>query len=134
MHYVNLDTANLASWFKHNTAPFNVAASTGNLSKIDGTGFSVYFSDRRNNRNAAGQETGEYGCEDFVNPAAANGVPNERSGQWRGRQREQRLELYTVARPTTGGPGWRRRSTRHLRASFHRHARPHILAVTGAMR
>jgi hypothetical protein len=28
------------------------------------------------NRNAANQETGEYGFEDFVNPASANGTPN----------------------------------------------------------
>jgi hypothetical protein len=76
MHYVNLDAGNLARWFKHNTAPFNVAASTGNLSKVDGTGYTVYFSDRRNNRNALAAETGEYGWEDFVNPAVANGVPN----------------------------------------------------------
>jgi hypothetical protein len=73
---VNIDVLNLQRWFKHNTAPYNVAASTGNLVKIDGTGQSVYFSDRRNNRNAASQETGEYGWEDFVNPGAANGVPN----------------------------------------------------------
>ena len=76
MYYVNIDVLNLQRWFKHNTAPFNVAASTGNLVKIDGTGQSVYFSDRRNNRNTVSAETGEYGWEDFVNPAAANGVPN----------------------------------------------------------
>ena len=77
MYYVNIDVGNLAKWFKHSgVVPFAGAASTGNLSKIDGTGFSVYFSDRRNNRNAASQETGEYGWEDFVNPAVANGVPN----------------------------------------------------------
>jgi hypothetical protein len=36
----------------------------------------VYFSDRRNNRNAANLETAEYGAEDFVNPASATGAPN----------------------------------------------------------
>jgi hypothetical protein len=36
----------------------------------------VYFSDRRTNRDAANQETGEYGFEDFVNPADVNGTPN----------------------------------------------------------
>jgi hypothetical protein len=36
----------------------------------------VYFSDRRNNRNAANQETGEYGFEDVVNPESDDGVPN----------------------------------------------------------
>jgi hypothetical protein len=74
IHYVNIDVHNLSRWFKRNTAPFNVG--TGNLSKVDGTGFTVYFSDRRNNRTAAAVETGEYGWEDNVNPGAANGVPN----------------------------------------------------------
>jgi hypothetical protein len=36
----------------------------------------VYFSDRRNNRDAGGNETGEYGWEDFVNPASPTGAPN----------------------------------------------------------
>jgi hypothetical protein len=38
-------------------------------------GYSVYFSDRRNNRNAVNAETGEYGFEDLVNPDSA-GAPN----------------------------------------------------------
>ena len=40
------------------------------------TGYVVYFSDRRTNRDAANLETGEYGFEDFVNPASVNGLPN----------------------------------------------------------
>jgi len=36
----------------------------------------VYFSDRRNNRDAANRETGEYGFEDVVNPADVSGAPN----------------------------------------------------------
>jgi hypothetical protein len=40
------------------------------------TGYVVYFSDRRGNRNTLNQETGEYGFEDFVNPASATGTPN----------------------------------------------------------
>jgi hypothetical protein len=39
-------------------------------------GFSVYFSDRRNNRNEHNLETGEYGFEDVVNPASATGAPS----------------------------------------------------------
>ena len=73
MHYVNIDAGNLARWFR-STAPY--AGGTGNLSKTDNGGYTVYFSDRRNNRNAASAETGEYGWEDFVNPLAANGAPN----------------------------------------------------------
>src|SRR5207237_1132500 len=37
-------------------------------------GYSLYFSDRRNNRDANALETGEYGFEDFVNPVTA--LPN----------------------------------------------------------
>ena len=36
----------------------------------------MYFSDRRNNNNAASLETAEYGFEDFVNPLSAAGAPN----------------------------------------------------------
>ena len=39
-------------------------------------GFTVYFSDRRGNRNGAGNETGEFGFEDIVNPASGTGAPN----------------------------------------------------------
>ena len=73
MYYIQIDAGNLALWFK-GQAPYNLG--TGNASRIDNGGYSVYFSDRRSNRNAAGQETAEYGFEDFVNPGVANGVPN----------------------------------------------------------
>jgi hypothetical protein len=72
MHYVSLDVRNLSRWFAA-TAPYG--ASTGPNSITD-NGFSVYFSDRRNNRDAGGSETGEYGFEDVVNPASAAGTPN----------------------------------------------------------
>ena len=73
MHYVALDVANLSKWFKA-TAPY--IGSSGVNVLTDNGGYSVYFSDRRNNRNAANLETGEYGFEDFVNPASPTGVPN----------------------------------------------------------
>jgi hypothetical protein len=57
MHYVAIDVANLSEWFA-GTAPYNAGTGTDSLSN---NGYSVYFSDRRNNRNAANQETGEYG-------------------------------------------------------------------------
>lgn len=72
MHYVAIDAANLANWFAGNGV---YAGGSGPGSAFD-NGFSVYFSDRRNNRNALSQETGEYGWEDFVNPASATGAPN----------------------------------------------------------
>ncbi|MGC4085050.1 MAG: pilus assembly PilX N-terminal domain-containing protein [Vicinamibacterales bacterium] len=73
MYYIALDAANVSKWFLRQ-APY--AAGTGNLAKIDNTGYTVYFSDRRNNRNASSVETGEYGYEDFVNPGVNNGPPN----------------------------------------------------------
>jgi hypothetical protein len=74
MYYIALDVQNLAKWFT-TAAPY--AAGTGANSKKDTGGFTVYFSDRRNNRNALSVETGELGWEDFVNPNnAATGTPN----------------------------------------------------------
>ena len=74
VYYVSLDIANLAKYFQGTTAPFNAPGGSG--TKKDNGGFTVYFSDRRNNRNGSDKETGEYGWEDFVNPGVANGVPN----------------------------------------------------------
>jgi hypothetical protein len=73
MQFASLDVQNLARWFA-GAAPYN--AGTGALSKIDNTGFTVYFSDRRNNRNAGSAETGDYGWEDFLNPASPTGAAN----------------------------------------------------------
>lgn len=73
MHYVAIDVQNLAQWFR-GTGVY--AGGTGLNAKLDNGGQTVYFSDRRNNRNASGQETGEYGFEDFVNPLIADGAPN----------------------------------------------------------
>jgi hypothetical protein len=57
MHYVELDIKNLRDWLK-------VKRAAGEI--METTGYVVYFSDRRGNRNAAGNETGEYGWEDVV--------------------------------------------------------------------
>jgi hypothetical protein len=72
IHYVTLDAANLLEWF---TGAGVYAGGSGPTAVTD-NGWSVYFSDRRNNRNAASNETGEYGFEDVVNPASGTGVPN----------------------------------------------------------
>lgn len=69
MHYVEVDVANLTRWFTGAIGASGVTAKSVN-------GFTVYFSDRRTNRNAVNQETGEYGFEDKVNPADVNGLPN----------------------------------------------------------
>jgi hypothetical protein len=72
MYYIALDVANLSKWFA-GTAPYNTGTGASSLSS---NGYSVYFSDRRNNRTTANVETGEYGFEDVVNPASAAGTPN----------------------------------------------------------
>ncbi|MBZ5498303.1 MAG: hypothetical protein LAP85_18025 [Acidobacteriia bacterium] len=69
MHYLELDVNNLSRWFR------GVIGASGN-NAINVTGYVVYFSDRRTNRNAANLETGEYGFEDFVNPGSVSGTPN----------------------------------------------------------
>jgi hypothetical protein len=73
MHYITLDIANLSRWFRA-VAPFG--ASSAIDSKLDNGGYTVYFSDRRNNRNASSNETGDYGFEDIINPDDADGLPS----------------------------------------------------------
>jgi hypothetical protein len=73
IHYVSLDVANVSAWFA-GTGAF--AAGTGQQSLTNNGGYSIYFSDRRNNRTLSNLETGEYGFEDVVNPASATGAPN----------------------------------------------------------
>jgi hypothetical protein len=69
MHYVELDVNNLRRWI------LGQIGANGPATRND-NGYIIYFSDRRSNRNAAGQETGEFGFEDFINPGDANGTPN----------------------------------------------------------
>jgi hypothetical protein len=70
MHYARSTSATLTRWFRvsRHGAGSGTQANTG--------GYSVYFSDRRNNRDDGSAETGEYGFEDFVNPANASGAAN----------------------------------------------------------
>jgi hypothetical protein len=66
MHYVELDVDNLRRWLNGSIG------STGSANTMNVTGYVVYFSDRRGNRNTAlpttSKETGELGWEDFVTP------------------------------------------------------------------
>ncbi len=68
MYYVEFDVNNYKRWITGRSAP---RAPTSQ----DVTGYAVYFSDRRNNKNATNVETGEYGWEDFVNTDSAS-TPN----------------------------------------------------------
>lgn len=78
MHYVELDVNNLRRWLT------GAIGATGNNNTMNQTGFVVYFSDRRTNRDfgpdntrelsapyADDRETAEFGWEDFLNPTAA---------------------------------------------------------------
>ncbi|MGE0039565.1 MAG: hypothetical protein AB7H88_14355 [Vicinamibacterales bacterium] len=69
MHYFDLDVNNLRRWLAG-----EIGTSGANVVNEDG--FVVYFSDRRLNQDAGGNETGELGFEDVVNPGDANGAPN----------------------------------------------------------
>jgi hypothetical protein len=76
MHYIELDVENLSNWFEG-------SLGTSGDDAIDVTGYVVYFSDRRGNKNGTGPtaiETGEYGYEDIVNRASGGswtgGTPN----------------------------------------------------------
>jgi hypothetical protein len=69
MHYVELDVNNLSRWFRGEIG-------TSGTDAMKETGYVVYFSDRRTNRNSAGDETGEYGYEDFVNSTTTDGLPD----------------------------------------------------------
>jgi hypothetical protein len=70
MHYVELDVNNLRRWLAGQIGANGLNAKNDN-------GFIIYFSDRRNNNDAALNETGEYGYEDVVNLTNAAGNPNE---------------------------------------------------------
>jgi hypothetical protein len=73
MHYVSINVANLSDWFEG----LGVYAAGSGLQAIkDNDGHSLYFSDRRNNRNAVNRETGEFGFEDIINPLSGTGTPN----------------------------------------------------------
>jgi hypothetical protein len=69
MHYIEVDVRNLSRWFQG-------AIGVSGINAENNTGYVLYFSDRRTNRNALNVETAEFGWEDLVNPASAVGAPN----------------------------------------------------------
>ncbi len=99
MHYVELDVNNLRQWLLG-----GIGVSGPNSMNI--TGYVVYFSDRRGNRNLAGQESGEYGSEDFVNPPlTGGGFPNGQLNSGEDVNANGQLDLYgaTPILPPGGG-------------------------------
>jgi hypothetical protein len=70
MGLVELDANNLSRWFA------GTIGANGSQA-LNNSGYILYFSDRRGNRDGGGNETAEFGFEDVVNSTdAANGVPN----------------------------------------------------------
>ena len=69
MHYIEFDVNNFRRWINGNIG----ASGPGSMNV---TGYVVYFSDRRTNKNALLAETAEYGWEDVINPNSAAGTPN----------------------------------------------------------
>jgi len=69
MSVVELNVSKLRDWFA------GTIGTTGNMA-LSNNGYIFYFSDRRGNRNNAGNETAELGFEDTINPADAEGDPN----------------------------------------------------------
>ena len=68
MYYVELDVNNYKRWIE------GTIGTSGSTSQ-NLTGYAVYFSDRRNNKNATTVETGDYGWEDFINTDSSS-TPN----------------------------------------------------------
>jgi len=69
MNIVELNVNNLQRWFAG-------SIGTSGTQALNNSGYIVYFSDRRGNQDASGNETGEFGNEDIINPSVANGMPN----------------------------------------------------------
>jgi hypothetical protein len=69
MNLVEIDVRNLQQWFAGNTGVSGPLA-------LNNSGYIVYVSDRRGNNDGSGNETGEFGYEDTINPPVANGAPN----------------------------------------------------------
>lgn len=69
MGVVELDVNNLRRWLEG-------TIGANGTSALNSNGYIVYFSDRRGNRDAGGNETGELGFEDIVNPNSVAGIPN----------------------------------------------------------
>lgn len=101
MHYVDLDIGNLRRWLEG-------ALPGSGTQVVNENGYTVYFSDRRGNRDASGKETGEYGYEDFVNPGSSGGTPNGILDQGEDVNRDGVLQTYggVPVSPTGGFSGW----------------------------
>ena len=105
MHYIELDARNLSRWFAGTMPAGNCSPACSGANSLNVNGFTVYFSDRRGNRNAANAETGELGFEDNVNPASGTGTPNNTLNTGEDYNGNGTLETYgRIARVPYGVP------------------------------
>jgi len=102
MNLVELDVNNLRLWLSRTGA---YSTGSGNL-VLANNGYIFYFSDRRGNRDAtasatsAGNETGELGFEDIVNPAdPANGLPDGTLNTGEDFNQNSQLDVYGAKLP-----------------------------------
>lgn len=99
-HYIEIDVRNLSRWFQGDIG------TTGDQA-LNVNGYTVYFSDRRGNRNAANAETGELGFEDFVNPASGSGTPNGTLNTGEDMNGNTTVDVYgNTARVPSGVADW----------------------------
>jgi type IV pilus assembly PilX-like protein len=109
MSYIDLDMTNLARWFAGAIGATGASTKDPNIAPDD---FVVYFSDRRGNYAAAGSvtgtwpplspsgnETGEYGFSDFINPLDAKACPNSKLDT--GEDLNGQGKLYTYGQDPT---------------------------------
>jgi hypothetical protein len=99
MHYVEFDVNNFRRWIE------GTLVGTGNDDTMSVTGYVVYFSDRRGNKDATNKETGELGFEDTVK---LNGTldPGENFNESKVGNVETQ-ELYgNTPHPPAGALGW----------------------------
>jgi hypothetical protein len=84
MNIIEVDVRNLQRWFANTLCTAPTSCPSGALA-LNNSGYILYFSDRRGNNtdtthqligNVTGNETGEYGNEDTINPASSTGTPN----------------------------------------------------------
>jgi hypothetical protein len=97
MSYIELDARNLSRWFRGDIGTQGTGA-------MNVTGYVVYFSDRRGNKNGSGVETGEYGYEDVINPQTSAGTPNGTLDPGEDVNANGVLDTYGgIPRPPAGG-------------------------------
>jgi Tfp pilus assembly protein PilX len=92
MNLIELDVNNLRRWF---AGEIGTQGSTA----VNNSGYILYFSDRRGNRNSAGEETGEFGFEDVVNGPAAGGMPNANLDAGEDLNQNTTLDVYGANLP-----------------------------------